>query len=165
QLEELVAVDIDESRMQRVNENLKRLKLHANLVAGDAVKPEDWWDGKPFDRILLDAPCSASGVIRRHPDIKLLRRPEDIKPLQVLQKNILQAVWPLLAAGGVLLYATCSILKQENEQQIQAFLTEHNDAAEWPIDVGWGSARQYGRQILTGESAMDGFYYARLRKS
>ncbi|MGZ8164776.1 MAG: 16S rRNA (cytosine(967)-C(5))-methyltransferase RsmB [Methylobacter sp.] len=165
QLEELVAVDIDESRMQRVNENLKRLKLHANLVAGDAAKPEDWWDGKPFDRILLDAPCSASGVIRRHPDIKLLRRPEDIKPLQVLQKNILQAVWPLLAAGGVLLYATCSILKQENEQQIQAFLTEHNDAAEWPIDVGWGSARQYGRQILTGESAMDGFYYARLRKS
>jgi 16S rRNA (cytosine967-C5)-methyltransferase len=164
QLEELVAVDIDESRMQRVNENLQRLKLHANLVAGDAAKPEDWWDGKPFDRILLDAPCSASGVIRRHPDIKLLRRPEDMKTLQVLQKNILQAVWPLLAAGGVLLYATCSILKQENEQQIQAFLAEHGNAAEWPIDAGWGSARPYGRQILTGESAMDGFYYARLRK-
>ncbi|MDD5580195.1 MAG: 16S rRNA (cytosine(967)-C(5))-methyltransferase RsmB [Methylobacter sp.] len=165
QLEKLVAVDIDESRMQRVNENLQRLKLHANVIVGDAAKPEDWWDGIAFDRILLDAPCSALGVIRRHPDIKLLRRAEDIKPLQVLQKNILQAVWPLLASDGVLLYATCSILKQENEQQIQAFLAEHNDAAEWSIDAGWGSARPYGRQILTGESAMDGFYYARLRKS
>ncbi|CAA9889286.1 16S rRNA m5C967 methyltransferase, S-adenosyl-L-methionine-dependent [Candidatus Methylobacter favarea] len=164
-LEELVAVDIDESRMQRIKENLHRLKLHASLIVGDAAKPEEWWDGKPFERILLDAPCSASGVIRRHPDIKLLRRAEDIKPLQVLQKNILHAVWPLLAAGGVLLYATCSVFKRENEQQIQAFLATHDNAVEWPIDAKWGTARPCGRQILTGESAMDGFYYARLRKA
>jgi 16S rRNA (cytosine967-C5)-methyltransferase len=150
--------------MQRVRENLQRLSLQATLVVGDAAKPEAWWDGKPFDRILLDAPCSALGVIRRHPDIKLLRRVEDIGQLQALQKSILQAVWPLLAPGGLLLYATCSILKQENEQQIQAFLTEHSDVAELPIDTGWGVAEACGRQILTGESAMDGFYYARLKK-
>lgn len=164
QLKELVAVDIDESRMQRVSENLQRLHLQAKLTVGDAAKPEDWWDGKLFERILLDAPCSALGVIRRHPDIKLLRRAEDIGPLQALQKSILQAVWPLLAPGGVLLYATCSILKQENEQQIQAFLAEHSDALELSIEAEWGTAGVCGRQILTGDLAMDGFYYARLSK-
>lgn len=164
QLKELVAVDIDESRMQRVSENLQRLKLQAKLTVGDAAKPEGWWDGTLFERILLDAPCSALGVIRRHPDIKLLRRAEDIGPLQALQKSILQAVWPLLAPGGVLLYATCSILKQENEQQIQAFLAEHSDALELSIEAEWGTAGVCGRQILTGDSAMDGFYYARLSK-
>lgn len=165
QLKELVAVDIDESRMQRVSENLQRLNLQAKLTVGDAAKPEDWWDGTLFERILLDAPCSALGVIRRHPDIKLLRRAEDIGPLQALQKAILQAVWPLLAPGGILLYATCSILKQENERQIQAFLAEHGDAVELPITADWGVAGVSGRQILTGESAMDGFYYARLSKA
>ncbi|TAN68915.1 MAG: 16S rRNA (cytosine(967)-C(5))-methyltransferase RsmB [Methylobacter sp.] len=164
QLKELVAVDIDESRMQRVGENLQRLNLQAELVVGDAANPANWWDGKPFDRILLDAPCSALGVIRRHPDIKLLRRVEDIDQLQALQKAILQAVWPLLAPGGLLLYATCSILKQENEQQVQAFLSERNDAVELPIEADWGTAGVCGRQILTGDSAMDGFYYARLSK-
>jgi len=161
---ELVAVDIDESRMQRVSENLQRLNLQAKLVVADAANPSDWWDGKPFDRILLDAPCSALGVIRRHPDIKLLRRAEDVGPLQVLQQSILQAVWPLLAPGGLLLYATCSILKQENEQQVQAFLAEHSDAVELPIDADWGTAGACGRQIFTGESAMDGFYYACISK-
>ncbi|MCF7965978.1 MAG: 16S rRNA (cytosine(967)-C(5))-methyltransferase RsmB [Methylobacter tundripaludum] len=164
QLKELVAVDIDGARMQRVSENLQRLNLQAKLVVGDAAKPEEWWDGQPFDRILLDAPCSALGVIRRHPDIKLLRRAEDIGQLQVLQKSILQAVWPLLAPGGLLLYATCSILKQENEQQVQAFLAGRNDAVESPIEADWGSAGACGRQIFTGESAMDGFYYARIGK-
>lgn len=164
QLNELVAVDIDAARMQRVNENLQRLKLEARLLVGDAATPETWWDGMPFDRILLDAPCSALGVIRRHPDIKLLRRDEDIAQLQALQKNILSAVWPLLATGGILLYATCSVLKRENELQIQAFLAEHSDAAQVPIDAGWGSPREFGRQIFTGESAMDGFYYARIVK-
>jgi 16S rRNA (cytosine967-C5)-methyltransferase len=163
-LKELVAVDIDEARMQRVSENLQRLSLQAKLVVGDAANPDGWWDGKPFDRILLDAPCSALGVIRRHPDIKLLRRAEDIGQLQALQKSILEAVWPLLAPGGLLLYATCSILKQENEQQVQDFLAEHSDAAELPIDADWGTAGVCGRQILTGESAMDGFYYARISK-
>ncbi len=164
QLQELVAVDIDESRMQRVSENCQRLNLQAKLVVGDAANPPSWWDGKPFDRILLDAPCSALGVIRRHPDIKLLRRAEDIGQLQALQKAILKAVWPLLAPGGLLLYATCSILKQENEQQVQAFLAEYRDAAERPINADWGIAGVCGRQILTGESAMDGFYYACISK-
>lgn len=164
QLKELVAIDIDESRMQRVSENLQRLGLQAKLVVGDAANPGGWWDGKPFDRILLDAPCSALGVIRRHPDIKLLRRAEDIQQLQALQKSILQTVWPLLASGGLLLYATCSILKQENEQQVQVFLAEHDDAVELPIEADWGSAGKCGRQILTGESVMDGFYYARISK-
>jgi 16S rRNA (cytosine967-C5)-methyltransferase len=164
QLKELVAVDIDASRMQRVSDNLQRLKLEAGLLVGDAANPEAWWDGQPFERILLDAPCSALGVIRRHPDIKLLRWAEDIAQLQSLQKNILGAIWPLLAPGGMLLYATCSVLKQENERQIDAFLAEHRDAAQLPIEAGWGSAREFGRQIFTGESAMDGFYYARIIK-
>jgi 16S rRNA (cytosine967-C5)-methyltransferase len=164
QLKELVAVDVDASRMQRVSDTLQRLKLSATLVVGDAAKPDEWWDGQLFDRILLDAPCSALGVIRRHPDIKLLRRTDDITPLQVLQKKILNAVWQLLAPGGIMLYATCSILKQENEQQIDIFLAEHSDAVELPIDAAWGFAESHGRQILPGESAMDGFYYARLGK-
>ena len=161
---ELVAVDIDKLRLQRVNDNLQRLKLSAKLIVGDASKPEDWWDGQLFDRILLDVPCSALGVIRRHPDIKLLRRAEDINTLQVLQQRIMTAVWPLLAPGGIMLYATCSILKQENEQQIEAFLATNANAIEVPINADWGLVRRYGRQILTGESAMDGFYYALIRK-
>jgi 16S rRNA (cytosine967-C5)-methyltransferase len=161
---ELVAVDIDKLRLQRVNDNFQRLKLSAKLIVGDASKPEDWWDGQLFDRILLDVPCSALGVIRRHPDIKLLRRAEDINTLQVLQQRIMTAVWPLLAPGGIMLYATCSILKQENEQQIEAFLVTNANAIEVPINADWGLVRRYGRQILTGESAMDGFYYALIRK-
>ena len=161
---ELVAVDIDKLRLQRVNDNFQRLKLSAKLIVGDASKPEDWWDGQLFDRILLDVPCSALGVIRRHPDIKLLRRAEDISTLQVLQQRIMTAVWPLLAPGGIMLYATCSILKQENEQQIEAFLATNANAIEVPINADWGLVRRYGRQILTGESVMDGFYYALIRK-
>ena len=164
QLKELVAVDIDKFRMQRVSENFQRLNLQASVIVGDAANPEEWWDGKPFERILLDAPCSALGVIRRHPDIKLLRRVEDIVQLQALQKKILQAIWPLLAPGGLMVYATCSILKEENERQIQVFLAEHRDAVELPIDADWGVARVCGRQIFTGESAMDGFYYACISK-
>lgn len=164
-IRELVAVDIDKNRMQRVSDNLQRLGLHATLTVADALKPEDWWDGKPFDRILLDAPCSATGVIRRHPDIKLLRRATDMAALTALQTNILSAVWPLLAPGGVLLYATCSVLKQENEAQISAFLSTHKNAIELPInDDNWGNYANFGRQILTGESGMDGFYYARIAK-
>jgi 16S rRNA (cytosine967-C5)-methyltransferase len=164
QLKELVAVDIDAFRMQRVSDNIKRLKLSATLVVGDAANPNEWWDGQLFERILLDAPCSALGVIRRHPDIKLLRRADDIVPLQKLQQNIMRAAWSMLAPGGIMLYATCSILKQENELQVDAFLVEHFDAIEWPIEADWGVRGCYGRQVMTGESAMDGFYYARIRK-
>ncbi len=163
-IKRLVAVDIDESRMRRVSENILRLNFSADLVVGDAANPEAWWDGEVFDRILLDVPCSALGVIRRHPDIKLLRKPEDIQALRDVQQRILKAVWPLLASDGVMLYATCSILKQENEQQIAVFLDEHPDAVEVPIAADWGFAVSHGRQILPGDSAMDGFYYALIKK-
>ncbi len=163
-LKELIAVDIDDSRMVRVSENLQRLQLQATQIVADAATPQDWWDNIPFQRILLDAPCSALGVIRRHPDIKLLRRVEDIAQLQVLQKNLLEAAWSMLAIGGTLLYATCSILKSENEQQAAAFLATHSDAIEWPILSDWGMIRPVGKQIISGESGMDGFYYARFKK-
>lgn len=163
-LKELLAVDIDRARLQRVSDGLARLQLNAQTIVGDAAQPQTWWDGQLFERILLDAPCSALGVIRRHPDIKLLRRAEDIPVLQALQHSILRAIWPLLAPGGLLLYATCSVLKQENEQQIADFLAAHPDAAERPISAEWGQARSHGRQILTGADGMDGFYYAGLVK-
>jgi 16S rRNA (cytosine967-C5)-methyltransferase len=163
-LKELLAVDIDEQRMLRVSDNLQRLQLNASLLTGDATKATDWWDGIPFDRILVDAPCSATGVIRRHPDIKLLRRSEDILSLQHMQQSILDAVWPLLIQGGTLLYASCSVLKIENEHTIQSFLTENKNALEVPIEAGWGQSCAAGTQILTGESNMDGFYYALLQK-
>ena len=165
QLGEVVAVDIDEQRLQRVRENLARLSLQATVVCGDASHPDQWWDGKLFDRILLDAPCSASGVIRRHPDIKQLRREEDIETLVALQGEILAALWPLLAPGGRLLYATCSIFPQENHLQIERFLETQHDAKALPMPVSWGRAMAVGRQILPGEDGMDGFYYAPLLKS
>lgn len=164
QLKEVVAVDIEANRMQRVSENCLRLQLSPTLIVGDAAHPESWWDGQLFERILVDAPCSALGVIRRHPDIKLLRRPEDIAVLHDLQRDILTAAWSMLASGGVLVYATCSVLKQENEQQIHDFLATHADAIELPIVADWGISVSHGRQILTGTAAMDGFYYARLGK-
>lgn len=164
-IDEVVAIDIDEQRLLRVQDNLSRLNLKATLIKADASKPASWWDNKLFDRILVDAPCSATGVIRRHPDIKLLRKPTDIAILTQLQKNILHAVWPLLKSGGTVIYATCSVLKQENENQIHDFLSTHADAIELPINTNdWGNPRRYGRQILTGESSMDGFYYARIGK-
>jgi 16S rRNA (cytosine967-C5)-methyltransferase len=165
QLKEMVAIDVDANRLRRVEDTLRRLGLEAKTAVGDASRPEAWWDGKAFDRILVDAPCSALGVIRRHPDIKLLRRAEDIEPLAAQQRAILNAAWNLLAPGGCLLYATCSVLKEENERQIVDFLAGHPDATEWPIAAEWGAACAAGRQILPGDLAMDGFYYARLRKA
>lgn len=164
-LQYLLAVDTDANRLQRLTENLQRLHLDAAIIVGDAADPSSWWDGQAFERILLDAPCSATGVIRRHPDIKLLRRAEDIDALVKLQQQILTQAWSLLAPEGILLYATCSILKQENEQQIEQFLSQHRDAEALPIQATWGLERLQGRQILTGMHAMDGFYYARLRKT
>ncbi len=165
ELSELQAVDIDPRRMQRTHDNLARANLNANLLTADAAQPSQWWDGKAFDRILLDAPCSGTGVIRRHPDIKLLRKSGDIGQLRETQRGVLEAAWPMLTSGGILLYVTCSILSQENERQIDQFLQSHKDVDEWPIDAEWGVQCSRGRQVLTGDSGMDGFYYARLRKS
>ena len=161
----LIALDKDGARVGRIQENLERLGRSAELVDEDAAEPEKWWDGTPFDRILLDVPCSATGVIRRHPDIKWLRQEDDIKALQQEQARILKAIWPLLKPGGRLVYATCSILPVENSEQIDHFLKTHNDAREETIDADWGRACQHGRQILPGEDDMDGFYYACLSKS
>lgn len=161
---ELLAIDQEAARLARVADNLQRLNLQAQLVAADAARPESWWDGRPFERILLDAPCSASGVIRRHPDIKSLRRPEDIATLVTQQQRLLEALWPLLAPGGMLVYATCSVLPQENHQQIRRFLATCPTAHELVIDAEWGIAVEAGRQIIPGSDGMDGFFYACLIK-
>jgi 16S rRNA (cytosine967-C5)-methyltransferase len=163
-IKSLVAVDIDEHRLVRVTENLQRLKLQADVVVGDASQAGEWSKGRVFDRILVDAPCSALGVIRRHPDIKILRRESDVEALSNVQQQILETAWALLAPEGILLYATCSILKQENEAQIEHFLNNHIDAAEIPIESEWGIKRSFGKQVLTGDQQMDGFYYAKLVK-
>ena len=164
EIKEMVALDIDEQRLVQVQENLDRIGLKATLLAGDAASPEDWWDGKPFDRILLDVPCSGTGVIRRHPDIKLLRTQEDIENLVKRQAGILDTVWPLLAPEGMLVYSTCSIFKQENEQQVHAFLQRQPEASEIEIKADWGVAGSAGRQILPGSEGMDGFFFARMKK-
>ncbi|WP_290652317.1 16S rRNA (cytosine(967)-C(5))-methyltransferase RsmB [Aquisalimonas sp.] len=163
-LAELVAVDLESVRLERLHENLRRLGLSARVIQGDAAEPGHWWDGVAYDRILLDAPCSASGVIRRHPDIKLLRQAADLDGLQALQKRLLAAAWPLLAPGGMLLYVTCSVLPMENEQVVRPFAAEREDVVVRMIDAAWGQATDHGRQILSGESGMDGFYYACLVK-
>ena len=160
----LTAVDIDVRRSALIQANLDRLGLAADVRTADVTRPESWWDGLPFDRILLDVPCSASGVIRRHPDIKLLRRPDDISGLVARQVQLLEAVWPLLVAGGMLLYSTCSILAEENEQQVNRFLSACPGAEDVMPEVPWGRAVTRGRQVFPGEDEMDGFYYACLRK-
>jgi len=164
QLAELVALDIDPERLPRVRENLQRLQLSATVLAGDAAAVDSWWDGLPFQRILLDAPCSATGVIRRNPDIKLHRSPADIDALTQLQDDILQALWQTLAPGGLLLYATCSILPRENSQQVARFCQQRDDAEHLPITADWGLACDYGRQLLPQADGHDGFFYALLRK-
>lgn len=161
---DLLAIDIEESRLEKVQENLDRTQLKAQLLAANAFEPSSWWDKKPFDRILLDAPCSASGVIRRHPDIKLLRQQDDIARLVQEQAQILAALWPLLKSGGMLLYATCSVLAEENTLQIQQFLQENADAELQPINSEWGQQQVAGKQIFPGEDGMDGFFYALIQK-
>lgn len=163
-LSEMVALDVEAARMGRVEENLQRLGLTATLKVADATQPAAWWDGQFFDRILLDAPCSATGVIRRHPDVKLLRRANDIDKLAALQQQLLAALWPTLKPGGLLVYATCSVLPQENEESVAAFVAQHGDAEHTPIAADWGHARPFGRQLLPRDGGHDGFYYALLRK-
>lgn len=162
----LVAVDKDKSRLLLIEQNLQRIGQQASLVSGDAAQPSEWSDGELFDRILADVPCSGSGVIRRHPDIKLLRRDDDIPKLVLQQRVILQALWPLLKPGGVLLYSTCSIFRDENEHQIAWFVDNHKNCTVNRLNsVQWGEKRPHGRQILPGQFDMDGFYYARLHKT
>ncbi|AYA42524.1 16S rRNA (cytosine(967)-C(5))-methyltransferase RsmB [Xenorhabdus nematophila] len=156
----VLAIDIDEQRLKRVKENLQRLNLHAVVKTGDGRLPHEWAAGEQFDRILLDAPCSATGVIRRHPDIKWLRRNEDIDQLVTLQSEILDAIWPYLKKNGTLVYATCSILPQENSEQIKAFLKRHTDA----VLSETGSLEKPGTQIIPEVEGGDGFFYARLIK-
>ena len=163
-LAEVQVLDKEDERQQRTRENLTRLGLHAKVLVGDACHVADWWDGEQFDRVLLDAPCSASGVIRRHPDIKQLRSREDFEKLAQTQAELLRALWPLLKPGGILLYATCSICHLENEKQILRFLDNTADAQELQIEQPWGRAMSVGRQILPGDGNMDGFFYARLKK-
>ena len=166
---DLVAIDNDAKRIERVRENHERLGRDATITVADASKPGEWWDGTPFDAILLDAPCSATGVIRRHPDIKLLRRASDLDGLSALQGAILSALWPLLAPGGRFLYVTCSVLTTENDGVVHPFLEANGDAEEDPLlpnnnirDLMRRTACGY--QVLPGTADMDGFYYACLKK-
>jgi 16S rRNA (cytosine967-C5)-methyltransferase len=173
-LKEMVALDISSGRLRRVYANLTRLGQEATLITADASDPPSWWNGQRFDRILLDAPCSATGVIRRHPDIKLLRRASDIVKLAERQQDMLETIWPLLAPGGRLVYASCSALKVENSQNIAAFLARHPEARDittltaerlgfTPDASSDGAAA--GLAIHAGQGGMDGFYYASLHKT
>ena len=160
----LLAIDSSDARLMRVRENLTRLALDCEIMNADAGDPASWWDGRLFDKILLDAPCSALGVMRRHPDIRLRRSAADIVQASKEQRRLLHALWPLLADGGRLLYATCSILHAENDEIIDTLLELHDDALVLPIAIEAGCPTRHGRQILPGDDDMDGFYYCLLAK-
>ncbi|WP_129641224.1 16S rRNA (cytosine(967)-C(5))-methyltransferase RsmB [Peristeroidobacter agariperforans] len=172
ELAALTAVDVSPERLTRVSQNLHRLGVSAQVVAADAAEPAKWWDGKPFNRILLDVPCSATGVIRRHPDIKLLRRSDDIAALAARQSQLLRALWPLLLSGGRLLYASCSALQVETTAVIADFLRDESSARDVTGErlqalppVGEGTrVGAHGLRIAAGSAGMDGFYYALLEK-
>lgn len=162
----ITALDVDARRVRRMHETFARLRLDGlDVRAGDATQPDAWWDGVPFDAILIDAPCSATGIVRRQPDVLLHRRESDIATLTATQSTLLDALWPLLAPGGTLVYATCSILRAENAAQVEAFLGRTPDATLAPLDDRFGHATGAGRQRLPGEGGMDGFFCARLKKS
>lgn len=165
ELAQLIAVEKDPVRGERIHQNLTRLGYQATVITADATQVDTWWDNTLFDKILLDVPCSASGVIRRHPDIKLLRTPQDIERLQQIQRNIFAQVWPMLRPGGMLLYVTCSIFDEENESQVQHFLGQHEDAIVATELSDWGRSTGAGIQILPGDFNTDGFYFCRLLKS
>jgi 16S rRNA (cytosine967-C5)-methyltransferase len=164
----ITALDISESRMGRVRENLDRLGFTSNtrlkLLTADAANPGAWWDGVRYQRILLDAPCTATGVIRRHPEIKWLRTMDQLEKAVLAQEKLLTQLWPLLEPGGILVYATCSVLADENIRQISRFVTNHADARSPDLEAGWGRKQEFGRQILPGDEDMDGFYYACIHK-
>jgi 16S rRNA (cytosine967-C5)-methyltransferase len=162
---DLLALDRDAARVSLIRENLERLGLQCRVETADASNPDQWWDGTPFDKILLDAPCSTTGVIRRHPDIKWLRDAGQVQNAVSTQQQLLDRLWPLLGAGGILVYSTCSILKSENHKQIHGFLSRHTDAEPAGPDSNANESAPPGRQILPGQEGMDGFYYAVIRKS
>ena len=165
----VTAIDLSAGRLERVAENLRRVSSEAHLLQADATRPESWWDGLAFDRILLDAPCTASGVIRRHPDIKLLRQPGDIAAMALLQRRLLDALWPLLRPGGRMVYCTCSVFLEENEKNIAAFVAATADARVEPSPFPFAQPpwqpTPHGFQILPGDADMDGFYYACLTRN
>lgn len=165
-LTRLSALDKNPARLEGIRQNLARLGsgLPVDVRAADASRPEQWWDGAAYDRILLDAPCSATGVIRRHPDIKVLRRQEEIPALHERQFELLAALWPCLATGGRLLYTTCSVLQRENDATVGRFLAAQPDAKYRPIAADWGVECQFGRQLLPAREGSDGFYYSLLVK-
>lgn len=163
-LDQVVAIDESADRLPRIEENLLRLDLSATVQQADAANTDQWWDGQPFDRILLDVPCSATGVIRRHPDIKLLRRESDIVPLADIQLGLLSALWQTLKPGGRLVYATCSVFPQENHRIIRRFCKQTDDAVLLEPDVLWGRDTESGRQLLPVPQSHDGFFYAVLEK-
>ncbi|GGY60987.1 16S rRNA (cytosine(967)-C(5))-methyltransferase RsmB [Marinobacter zhanjiangensis] len=160
----VVAIDESADRLPRIQENLDRLQLSARLIEADAADIDQWWDGQPFDAILLDVPCSATGVIRRHPDIKLLRRETDITPLATIQMGLLSGLWQTLRPGGRLVYATCSVFPQENSRIIRRFLGQQADARLLDETVTWGMDTGHGRQLLPDPESHDGFFYACLVK-
>jgi 16S rRNA (cytosine967-C5)-methyltransferase len=161
---DLTALDSDPTRIARVRENLVRLGLTARLVTGDAGDPAAWWDGRPFDRILADVPCSASGVVRRHPDIKWLRRVGDIARFAAQQARFLDRLWPLLASGGKFLYTTCSIFEEENSRQLGRFLADHADARALALG-GLTPLDGIPDGLLLPDEEHDGFFYALLQKT
>ncbi|MGE7137486.1 16S rRNA (cytosine(967)-C(5))-methyltransferase RsmB [Luteibacter sp. NPDC031894] len=162
---DLLAVEFEAKRVPRIRQNFARLGLEAEVVIGDAGDPSGWWDGRPFDRVMIDAPCSATGVIRRRPDVRLHRRAADIAALVAQQERILAACWQTLAPGGRLLYVTCSLLRAENEGVVNAFLAAHDDASTLPISLPVGQPAAVGWQIRPGDGDLDGMYYALLEKS
>lgn len=161
---DLTALEFDAPRAERIRQNLMRLRLNAKVVIGDAGAPRGWWKGQPFDRILIDAPCSATGVLRRRPDVRLHRRESDIAAMHAQQRRILSALWPLLAPGGRLVYITCSVLRAENEAIVGELLAAQTDARVVPFSLPAGQPAAPGWQILPGDGDLDGMYYAVLQK-
>lgn len=164
-LAKVVAIDNDARRLEKLDQNLLRLNLSAQVIVADAGDVSHWWDEEPFDRILLDAPCSATGIIRRHPDIKILRRPDDLGKLRQIQNTLLSQLWTCLKPGGLMLYSTCSVLPEENSEIVAAFLQRQSDAKHEEIQAQWGVECPHGRQLLPHSDGNDGFYFATLRKS
>lgn len=161
----LHALDVSDKRLQKLQENCDRLQLHPTIICDDLLEPEEWWDKQAYDVIVLDAPCSATGVIRRHPDIKWVRQEQDVEQLSKLQYSMLKTLWPLLKPGGTFIYCTCSIFKMENRDSIVKFLSQQEDAISITIDAHWGVDEKVGRQLLPQAGEHDGFFYAKLQKN